>query len=548
MAGMRAPRPASSCAGCFSWGCLPLRSYCGACQSFGVTHEPGECAACHRVVPLKKGYCRLCWMQASLEAKGQVTVLEPFLREICHHQLSFAGMQRWGARVPGRPAGRQGRRIGKPRPQPPHPPRPLTGWVQLRLFDARKDYARFDRRRHADFANPWLARARAAAQAIGEARGWSRWVASDVDRGLVILLSGHADGDEIRYSELFPALRAHGISVGRTVEVLGTLGLFRDDRVPAFETWLERSLAGLAPGIRADVEHWLRTLRHGGPRSRPRAPETAWTYLHAAAPALAAWSGRYGHLREVTSQDILAAVGGLTGHERHHALSVIRSLFRHCKKNRTIFRDPAARLRVGEHPRNVILPLNGDDIDQAVEAARSLRDRLVLALAAIHAARPKAIRELQIDDINLGNRRLTIAGRTRPLDDLTRQMILDWLSHRRNRWPDTANPHLIINQQTAMETGPVSKVWLTGSFRGQAATLERLRVHRQLDEALARGPDPLHLAAMFGLDPKTAIRYAENARQLLTTAAEEQDPGDVGASTNGGHATGRRGKDAGDGR
>ena len=53
---------------------------------------------------------------------------------------------------------------------------------------------------------------------------------------------------------------------------------------------------------------------------------------------------------------------------------------------------------------------------------------------------------------------------------------------------------------------------------------------------------------MFGLDPKTAIRYAENARQLLTTAAEEQDPGDDGASTNGGHAAGRRGKDAGDGR
>jgi hypothetical protein len=103
-------------------------------------------------------------------------------------------------------------------------------------------------------------------------------------------------------------------------------------------------------------------------------------------------------------------------------------------------------------------------------------------------------------------------------------VILDWLSHRRSRWPDTANPHLIINQQTAMETGPVSKVSLTAPFRGQRATIERLRVQRQLDEALAQGPDPLHLAAMFGLDHKTAIRYADNARQLLVTAAEEQDP------------------------
>jgi hypothetical protein len=101
-----------------------------------------------------------------------------------------------------------------------------------------------------------------------------------------------------------------------------------------------------------------------------------------------------------------------------------------------------------------------------------------------------------------------------------------------------------------METGPVSKVSLTKSFRGQAATLERLRVHRQLDEALARGPDPLHLAAIFGLDPKTAIRYAENARQLLITAAEEQDPAErlEGASATCGHPAGRRGKDAGDRR
>ena len=437
-----------------------------ACLSFAAVHEPGECAACHRVVPLKKGYCRLCWMQASMEAKGQVTVLEPFLREVRHQQLSFAGMQRWGARAPGRPVGKAGRRAARPRPKLPAP-RPAVGWVQLKLLDAKRDYTRFDRRRHANLASPWLARGRAAAQAIGEARGWTRWVTNRVDRALVILLSGHADGDEICYSEMFPALRAHGHSVERTAEVLAAIGLFRDDRVPAFETWLERSLAGIAPGIRADVEHWLRTMRHGGPRSRPRAPDTAWVYLRAATPALTAWSGRYGHLREVTSEDILEAISGLSGHERKHTLTVIRSLFRHCKKNRTIFRDPAARLQVGEHPHNIILPLDGHDIDQAVSTAQGPLHRLILALAAIHAARTQAIRELQIDDIDLGNRRLTIADRTRPLDDLTRQVILDWLSHRRERWPSTANPHLIINQQTAMETGPVSKVSLTTPFRGR---------------------------------------------------------------------------------
>jgi hypothetical protein len=166
------------------------------------------------------------------------------LRQIRHHQLRFAGMHRRGTRVPGRPPGNQGRRASQPRPSPP---RPVTGWIQLRLFDASRDDTRSGRRRHADFTSPWLARARAAARAIGEARGWSRPVASGVDRGLVIVLSGHADGDQIRYSELFPALRAGGITVERTVEVLAEIGVFHDDRVPAFETWPDRSLAGPAP-------------------------------------------------------------------------------------------------------------------------------------------------------------------------------------------------------------------------------------------------------------------------------------------------------------
>ena len=60
------------------------------------------------------------------------------------------------------------------------------------------------------------------------------------------------------------------------------------------------------------------------------------------------------------------------------------------------------------------------------------------------------------------------------------------------------------------------------TFGGLGSTLEQLRVDRQLDEALTRGPDPLHLAAVFDIDAKTAVRYANNARQLLTTGSETQ--------------------------
>ncbi|MEU9213960.1 hypothetical protein AB0D27_40235 [Streptomyces sp. NPDC048415] len=42
-------------------------------------------------------------------------------------------------------------------------------------------------------------------------------------------------------------------------------------------------------------------------------------------------------------------------------------------------------------------------------------------------------------------------------------------------------------------------------MRGQDATLERLRVDRRLEEALTRA-DPLHIALVFGIDEKIAIR------------------------------------------
>jgi len=63
----------------------------------------------------------------------------------------------------------------------------------------------------------------------------------------------------------------------------------------------------------------------------------------------------------------------------------------------------------------VVVPLEQRDVDQeAIAAAVSTAEqRLVLALAAIHAARPLAIRSLRLDDLDLGNRRMT-SGRVHP--------------------------------------------------------------------------------------------------------------------------------------
>jgi integrase len=85
------------------------------------------------------------------------------------------------------------------------------------------------------------------------------------------------------------------------------------------------------------------------------------------------------------------------------------------------------------HPGGVLQTLVQADIDEAIATATTPDIRLIVALAAVHAARPKMIRTMQLEDVDLGNRRITVGGHVRPPDDLTRRAVLDWLGHRRSR-------------------------------------------------------------------------------------------------------------------
>ncbi|MFI5774649.1 hypothetical protein ACIA74_40510 [Streptomyces sp. NPDC051658] len=70
-------------------------------------------------------------------------------------------------------------------------------------------------------------------------------------------------------------------------------------------------------------------------------------------------------------------------------------------------------------PGGVLQALVQADIDEAVAIATTPDIRLIVALAAVHAARPKMIRTMHLDDVDLGNRCITVDGHVRPLDDLT---------------------------------------------------------------------------------------------------------------------------------
>jgi integrase len=533
--GPKVLRSVTSCADCLGWGRTYAQGVCLACYNFAATRfrqHLGRCAACRRQVRLKRGYCRLCWCQAredravsALDARSRV-VLAGFVAQVGCHQLFLADLYRPKAhpRTAPRRRGVKGRPLKQP---PPIAVRPRSDGAQLPLLpDLPRTYrpATVDLRSAAAPDNPWLAWALHLAHTTAEARGFEPMVRRALNRNLVMLLATHTDGDRVRASEFHRVIRNHGGALIHVIDVLAAMDVLHDDRPSVFDTWLAAKLDQLAPGIAEQTQHWAHVLRHGGPRRRPRHPATAMAYLNAVRPALLGWSSTHDHLRAVTRDDVIGYLDTVAPIPRMGALTALRSLFAWATRERVIFRNPARRIRGSSRADPVRQRLTDDDIARAVRAARTPQARVYVTLAAVHAARPGQIRALHLDDVDLGNRRLTIAGTPRPLDDLTHRVILDWLRHRSSRWPRTANPHLLISKETALRHGPVSATFIL-DLRGQPASLERLRIDRQLEEALAQAGDPLALAAMFGIAESTAITYAINARRLLDADHEARPSG-----------------------
>jgi hypothetical protein len=500
-----------TCVGCLAWGYLYAKGRCAACYFFHRKWPDGHCLGCERWSALRRGYCRLCWDHARTLAHAtgnpKITAVH-CIGEVRWPQLFLAHM----ANLPA-PGGRSGhsRRTGHGPAQPATP-----ADRQLVLFRVTKrgvvvpvEDLQQRTERPVDVAWRILRR-------ISQAHGWEKSSYYKTRKALEMVLTGYREGEQLTYSQLVAALRDRGLSVARTAEVLQEMGVYRDDRRPAFDDSLAARLTGLAPGIAAEVEHWARTLAAGTARRAPRTQKTALRYLNAARPALLAWSDRYSHLREVVRDDVLAELTRLSGHGRRTMLIALRSLFGMAKQSGVVFRNPTSRIPVGAAPATVLQPLLDEHLQQVITAAVRPADPLIVALATVHAARHQTLRAVLLDDVDLGNRRIVLAGRSHPLDELTRKALLHWLNYRRATWPTTPNPHLLINSRTAVTTTPVGNSWITDGFRGLDANLERLRMDRHLEEAITHRADPLHLAVVFGIAEKTALRYANSARQLLS--------------------------------
>ena len=290
--------------------------------------------------------------------------------------------------------------------------------------------------------------------------------------------------------------------------------MLHDDTTAAIRAWIDRRTGELPAGFGRDVRAWLVLLLDGDARTRPRSHATVYFHFGRVRPFIECWAATRGHLREITPSDVDTVLEPLRGHRRCNAITALRSLFRFARRRGLTFADPTRHLRGGRGAGRAVLPMTAEQIRAAGQAAVTPAQRLAIALAAVHAARPKAIRELTLDDVDLPGRRITIAGHRQRLGELTCDALLAWLGYRRATWPDTANRHVLVSRISALGTGPVSPDCLD-KHQLHGISLERIRRDRILHEAMATGTDPLHLALVFNIDHTNAMAYANAARNLM---------------------------------
>ncbi|MGH3265828.1 MAG: hypothetical protein ACRDNS_27975, partial [Trebonia sp.] len=361
--------------------------------------------------------------------------------------------------------------------------------------------------------------ARRAVQ-LGQAHDWSRSTTLCVLDGLLTVLDGRRDGEPVSLSDVHT--RPHRcVSRPRLAEVLADQGLLDDDATATTKSWIDRMTSDLGPGFAQPVGHWLMVLFNGDARTRPRAASTVHVYCSNTRRPLQHWAARYDHLREVTRRDVGAVLEPLRGCRRANALTALRSLFGFAKKRALIFANPTTRLtaRPGDA---VLLPLTDEQIRALQALASDPACRVIIALAADHAARNVAIRHLKLDDVELPNHRIIVAGHRQRCGELTHRALCSWLEHRRATWPHTDNPHVLVNPKTVHGAAPVNEVFVNRRIRPAGCTIGEIRTDRILHEALTStaGPDPLHLALVFGVCHHTAARYATAAEHLLSGELE----------------------------
>ncbi|MGB7795444.1 MAG: hypothetical protein WBL53_04165 [Pseudonocardiaceae bacterium] len=510
------PRRVRSCVDCLAWGLL-WRPRCPSCQDFAHRHPLGRCHTCDRELPVRDGVCRLCRKQATLIAKWQghdYRNVDLTVAARTGHQLFFANMEGLRGRTPNQPLPTAQLPVAAPALallRPAWQPRAAP----LMLCDPPRDC-----RQASSLTSPrdpaLLELLLHHADTLAERYGWHAITRRQVRYGLKILTGCHDVGEPIKTSSVH-TLGSRQIPPRRVLEVLRAMdGLLIHDRPDALTVLIGTQFADLPNPMRQELQAWIDVLRHGGPRRRARPQTTVRTRLACIRPFLAELATRYHSLRQVTPDDVTEWLDDRPRPSDH--LSALRDLFRVLKQQRLVFANPTSRIHRSRPNLPTPRPLSPHALQQIGQAASTDPVlRLVVALIGVHALRPQQVRLLLLADIDLPNQRIHVDGSPRALDAFTVDAIKHYLAYRRRRWPHTSNPHLLVSSVSTHDHAPVCGPWLCRLFHNLPATATQLRQDRILEEALATGADPLHLAAMFGFAAETGLRYATAIAPQLTT-------------------------------
>jgi hypothetical protein len=214
---------------------------------------------------------------------------------------------------------------------------------------------------------------------------------------------------------------------------------------------------------------------------------------------------------------LVAALPAKTTH-RHFAENGLKSLFKNLKGRRLVFTNPMRGLDVTPVATNIPLPLDTALIRAELNNANPAV-ALAVALIAFHGLTGKQVRELQLTDIVDG--RLRLAGREIPLAAPVPTRLAAWLDYRNTTWPNSANPHLLINRRTAprLVSGGHAFPWKNSALRPQV-----LREDRILHEIHGTGGDVRRICDLFCLSVEGATRYLKTVEHAPRMGRCDVDP------------------------
>lgn len=510
----RSPEHIDACKGCLAWGVYPRHNWtCWSCRWWQGHYPKGTCKHCGRATHVSDTRaCRLCLENARFDqAPGRA----PDVAEANRHsqQLFFANMA-FKRRVSELPAYVTwiGRWSQKNKNQLPHQPGTRFDQdapEQLMLFTMDPDPEVL--RQRILIEDSELTRY-CAAILVDHARryGWSVRQRNAVMQTLRMLQTVRPTPTALIRASDVVAMRRYDGTISSTIDVLAEAGLLIEDVPTRVERYFNAKFidsGALPDAMRQHLELWLQIMLGGSrhaPRQFPREPETVELHIQGLAPVVQAWveAGRRS-FAEITQDDILTALAGLpksTSH-RHFAENGLKSLFKILKGRRLVFANPMRGIDLTRVATNIPLPLDTELIRAELDSPNPAT-ALAVALIAFHALTGKQVRELQLTDIVDG--RLRLNCRDIPLAAPVRSRLAAWLDYRNRTWPNTANPHLLINRRTAprLVPGGHSFPWKESAIRPRA-----LREDRILHEIHATGGDVRRICDLFGMSVEGATRY-----------------------------------------